>query len=81
MNGVSHHNVFTERRFQIECKVHQHIAQNFHKIYSIVCQRYEQKEHTTSNKQRPGRPRRCHAFDAGLRDSKCLDKNVVYWVS
>ena len=56
LNDVAPNTFFTERRFQMECKVHQqHIAQHFHKIYSIVCQRYEQKGHITSNKRRPGR--------------------------
>ena len=82
LNDVSHNIFFRERRFQIECKVHQqHIAQKIHKIYSIVCQRYEQKKHITSNKQGTGRPRKCRVFDAGLRDSQCLDKNVVYCLS
>ena len=48
-----------------------------HNIFTIYI-RYEQKEQITSNKQRPGRPRKCRAFVAGLRDSQCLDKNVVY---
>ena len=82
LNDVSHNTFFTERRFQIQCKVYQHVAQIFQKyIYFIVCQCYEQKEHITVNKQRPGRPRKCRAFDAGLRNRQCLDKNVVYCLS
>ena len=74
--------LFTERQFQIKCKVHQqHIGQKCHKIYSIACQRFEQKEHIISNEQRPGRPRKCRSFFAGLRDSQYLDKNVVYCLS
>ena len=47
LNDVSRNTFFTERRFQIHVQSTLTYCTKFSQIYSIVCQRYEQKEHIT----------------------------------